>query len=155
MPLQFSPSRRINTLLAWSVGVGFSFYLAFQMLLWFGPSLARLLRSVMRFSEPQPGEISAALRRGLLHGGRHVVDQFTGRATSATDMSRLGYSRHAIGHAPPIRLACRGSLDPVLEVFGVSGVGRVNWRGSSLMLWRPLDCACSEGGLCGGRKALG
>lgn len=80
MPLQFSSSRRINTLLALSVGVGSSFYFALQMLLWFGPSLARLLRSVMRISELQPGEISAALRRGLLHGARHVVDQFTGRA---------------------------------------------------------------------------
>lgn len=98
-----------------SVGVGSSFYPALQLLLWFGPSLARLSRSVMRFSEPQPREISAALRRGLLHGVRHVVDQFTGRADLCQLDKSFRIARHAIGSAPPIRLACRGSLDPVKE----------------------------------------
>ena len=76
----------------------------------------------MRISELQPGEISAALRRGLLHGARHVVDQFTGRADLChLIVSFMGYARHTIGHAPPIRLACRGSLDSVLVFSGCLG----------------------------------
>ena len=33
----------------------------------------------------------------------------------------MGYARHTIGHAPPIRLACRGSLDSVLVFSGCLG----------------------------------
>jgi hypothetical protein len=54
--------------------------------------------------------------------------------TSAILIYPFGIARHAIGHAPPIRLACRGSLDPVLEGFGMSGVGRVS-------AWLTLDVA--------------
>jgi hypothetical protein len=81
MPPRSCPSRCINTLLAFGGRR--------RVLLLPRASGAPVVRpvpcaspfrSVMRISELQPGGDKCSTRRGLLHGVRHVVGQFTGRA---------------------------------------------------------------------------
>jgi hypothetical protein len=130
MPLQFSPSRCINTLLAF---VG-----RCRVLLLPRASMLYVVRPVPRTSpsvgdevfRTATGEISAVLRRGLLHGVRHVVDQFTGRADLCRSGNPLwiGATRNRSCAAYPFGVP--GSLDPVeessRECWGRVGLVRAN-----------------------------
>jgi hypothetical protein len=158
MPLQFLPSRCINTLLAFVSGR--------RVLLL--PRVSAALSGSARLSHVSSvgdevfrtatGEISAALRRGLLHGVRHVVDQFTGRAISATVKSfgicatrNRFCATHPLG-VPRVPGSGRGNLREC------SGRGRVSPCGSitsPLVLRTPSTALVLRADCVGGGRLLG